>query len=99
MPQSTLRYFASFAANFPHFAVIIYNSTSILYTVFALKALDSFNFRYTNNQVMKKFCLLIVIVLTTAVIKAQTIIHRDPLIERMVRDVSKDSLESYVKKL
>jgi hypothetical protein len=30
---------------------------------------------------------------------AQTSIHRDPLIEKMVNEVSRDSLESYIKKL
>lgn len=45
----------------------------------------------------KIICLLIVV--TSCTIHAQTIIQRDPQIEQMLKEVSKDSLQSYIKKL
>jgi hypothetical protein len=47
---------------------------------------------------MKK--LLIVFLLSSCLnIHAQTTVQRDPQIEKMVVEVSKDSLQSYIKKL
>jgi hypothetical protein len=47
---------------------------------------------------MKKF-LTIAILFSCIIAKSQTTIQRDPLIEKMVSEVSKDSLQSYIKKL
>ncbi len=48
---------------------------------------------------MKKNYLLFLVIIFSSVAGAQSIIHRDPQIEKMVSEVSKDSLESYVRKL
>ncbi|MET0392026.1 MAG: M28 family metallopeptidase [Chitinophagaceae bacterium] len=48
---------------------------------------------------MKKTGLLLAAVCTLSAAFSQAIIHRDPPIEKMVREVSKDSLESYVRRL
>jgi hypothetical protein len=48
---------------------------------------------------MKKLFLLIILIFPALCSFTQTIIHRDPQIEKMVSEVSKDSLESYIKKL
>lgn len=48
---------------------------------------------------MRKYFLLPVFVLNTVLVNAQSTIHRDPQIEKMVSQVSKDSLESYVRKM
>jgi len=48
---------------------------------------------------MKNFLIITAALLTCSVAMAQTSIHRDPQIEKMVNEVSKDSLESYIKKL
>lgn len=48
---------------------------------------------------MRKYFLLPVFVLNTLLVNAQSTIHRDPQIEKMVSQVSKDSLESYVRKM
>jgi len=48
---------------------------------------------------MKKFFITSVAILFYSFIVAQTIIHRDPEIEKMVNEVSKDSLQSYIKKM
>lgn len=48
---------------------------------------------------MKKLFITVATTLLYSVIFAQTIIHRDPEIEKMVNEVSKDSLQSYIKKL
>src|SRR4051812_2811960 len=47
---------------------------------------------------MRKTLLFTVILLKTSLF-AQTIIQRDPTIEQMVREVSSDSLHSYIKQL
>jgi hypothetical protein len=56
-------------------------------------------FYRANLHCMKKtvlsFCLLCMI----AIAQAQTLIHRDPLIQSMVSEVSRDSLESYIRKM
>lgn len=48
---------------------------------------------------MKKFLLFIPLFSLYTSIKAQTTISRDPQIEKMVTEVSKDSLESYIRKM
>lgn len=48
---------------------------------------------------MKKIILLLISVLTFKPAFEQTTIHRDPQIEKMVSEISKDSLESYIRKL
>src|SRR5690348_8350802 len=48
---------------------------------------------------MKKTVLLIVAITFIFFVHAQTIIQRDPEIEQMVKEVSADSLQSYVKTL
>src|SRR5688500_18869100 len=48
---------------------------------------------------MKKNCLIFLCVIFSVVSGAQSIILRDPQIEKMVSEVSKDSLEAYIKKL
>ena len=48
---------------------------------------------------MKKNCLIFLCVIFSVASGAQSIIHRDPQIEKMVSEVSKDSLEAYIKKL
>lgn len=48
---------------------------------------------------MKKLFSSVVILFFFNSAFSQSIIHRDPVIEKMVSEVSKDSLESYVKKL
>lgn len=48
---------------------------------------------------MKKNHLLFLFIIFTIASGAQTTIHRDPQIEKMVSEVSKDSLEMYIKKL
>jgi Peptidase family M28 len=48
---------------------------------------------------MKKALITLVTVLFCSLIIAQTTIHRDPEIERMTNEVSKDSLQSYIKRL
>ncbi|MEO7922584.1 MAG: M20/M25/M40 family metallo-hydrolase [Chitinophagaceae bacterium] len=48
---------------------------------------------------MKKFAPLSVILLLSSQLIAQTTIQRDPQIEKMVSEVSKDSLESYIRKM
>jgi hypothetical protein len=45
---------------------------------------------------MKRICILLVSVFLTQYSFAQTIIQRDPSIERMVKEVSADSLKSYI---
>ena len=48
---------------------------------------------------MKKFFILIPLFTFYTSIKAQTTISRDPQIEKMLSEVSKDSLESYIRKM
>jgi hypothetical protein len=48
---------------------------------------------------MKKIILLIISVLLFRYAFEQTTIHRDPQIEKMVSEISKDSLESYIRKM
>lgn len=48
---------------------------------------------------MKKFFILIPLFTLYTSTKAQTTISRDPQIEKMVMEVSKDSLESYIRKM
>src|SRR4249919_3073932 len=48
---------------------------------------------------MKKLFILIPLFALYTITKAQTTISRDPQIEKMVMEVSKDSLESYIRKL
>src|SRR5688572_6118079 len=48
---------------------------------------------------MKKTILLFTLTLSILFLSAQTTIHRDPQIEKMVAEVSKDSLQSYIRKL
>lgn len=48
---------------------------------------------------MKKHCLLAVLFFISLFGRAQVVINRDPQIEKMVNEVSKDSLESYIKKM
>src|SRR5690349_21224861 len=47
---------------------------------------------------MKRILLLTLVCMTSALL-AQTIIHRDPEIEAMVKEVSADSLKSYIYKM
>src|SRR5258705_10687854 len=48
---------------------------------------------------MKKFFTLVLLFTLYTSAKAQTTISRDPQIEKMVSEVSKDSLESYIRKM
>ncbi len=48
---------------------------------------------------MKKLLFFLPSIMVLAASSAQTIIYRDPQIEKMVSEVSKDSLESYIKKM
>jgi len=48
---------------------------------------------------MKKLLILFLAFIPCFTIKAQTTIQRDPQIEKMVNEVSKDSLQSYIKKM
>jgi hypothetical protein len=48
---------------------------------------------------MKKIIILLIFVFTYRLSFEQTIIHRDPQIEKMVSEISKDSLESYIRKM
>ncbi len=48
---------------------------------------------------MKKLLLLFCMFILSASAKAQTIINRDPQVEKMVTEISKDSLESYIRKM
>src|SRR5258705_8505976 len=48
---------------------------------------------------MKKLIFLFSFPLLMSTAKAQTTIQRDPQIEKMVSEVSKDSLQSYIKKM
>lgn len=48
---------------------------------------------------MKKLLALTISICFQQALFSQAIVHRDPEIERMVAEVSKDSLESYVRKL
>ncbi len=48
---------------------------------------------------MKKLVTLLLFNSAVLISFSQTIIHRDPQIEKMIAEVSKDSLESYVKKM
>lgn len=48
---------------------------------------------------MKKVLATLSIIMFCSVVKAQTTITRDPMIEKMVIEVSKDSLEAYIKKM
>ena len=48
---------------------------------------------------MKKSLLFSILIISIFHSFAQTIIDRDPAIQKMVSEVSKDSLESYVRKL
>ncbi len=48
---------------------------------------------------MAKFFSICLYLLFFVSVNAQTIIQRDPEIEKMISEVSKDSLESYLKKL
>jgi hypothetical protein len=43
--------------------------------------------------------LLALLLASTATLQAQTIVRRDPVIERMVKEVSSDSLHAYINKL
>lgn len=47
----------------------------------------------------KKTAISLLVTLFSTGLFSQTIIHRDPIIEKMVSEVSKDSLESYIRKL
>src|SRR5688572_13167922 len=48
---------------------------------------------------MRKFGLLLLFIITASLLQAQTIVQRDPQIEQMVKEVSADSLKSYITKL
>jgi hypothetical protein len=48
---------------------------------------------------MKKIVLLLISLFAFKLAFEQTTIHRDPQIEKMVSEISKDSLESYVRKM
>lgn len=48
---------------------------------------------------MRKLSTLLVLIIISNLTQAQTTIHRDPLIEQMVKEVSADSLKSYITKM
>ncbi|MBK9571088.1 MAG: M28 family metallopeptidase [Chitinophagaceae bacterium] len=48
---------------------------------------------------MKKLPGFFIVLLVSSVVMAQTTINRDPVIEKMVGEISKDSLESYIRKM
>lgn len=52
-----------------------------------------------NKNYMKKTLLLTSIIFWGMIAKAQTIIQKDPAIEKMVREVNSDSLRSYVQQM
>lgn len=48
---------------------------------------------------MKKYLLIFVQLAVPVILYSQAIINRDPMIEKMAAEVSKDSLESYIRKM
>ncbi|MFT3936265.1 MAG: M20/M25/M40 family metallo-hydrolase [Chitinophagaceae bacterium] len=48
---------------------------------------------------MRKTCFSIIALFSFVVLSAQTIVKKDPAIEKMVKEVSADSLQSYIKSL
>ena len=48
---------------------------------------------------MKKLLFYFAIILVSSALHAQTTIHRDPQIEKMVSEISKDSLSSYISQM
>lgn len=48
---------------------------------------------------MRKIILLFIPLFSVIFLEAQTIVHRDPQIEKMVTQVSRDSLSSYIKQM
>jgi len=48
---------------------------------------------------MKKILTAVAFIFSASIINAQTIVNRDPEISKMVSEVSKDSVESYIRKL
>lgn len=48
---------------------------------------------------MQKFLIVSILLFTSLFSSAQTIIHRDPQIEQMVKEISADSLKAYIQKL
>ncbi len=52
-----------------------------------------------TTAITRRIIFIITMVLTGNLLQAQTIISRDPAIEKMVKEVSADSMRSYVRKL
>jgi len=48
---------------------------------------------------MRKFNFIVALLFCSRALFAQTIVHKDPAIEKMVNEVSADSLQSYIKSL
>lgn len=48
---------------------------------------------------MRKYFVLVTTLLSSCLLLGQTTIHRDPSIEKMVNEVSKDSLQSYIRQM
>ena len=48
------------------------------------------------SKIMKKVIILLFVIVTTTKLQAQTTITRDPSIEQMVKEISPDSLRSYI---
>jgi hypothetical protein len=54
---------------------------------------------HSKNQSMKKLLLFSIALILYCCSIAQTTILRDPQIEKMVSEVSKDSLQSYIQEI
>ena len=52
-----------------------------------------------NNKIIRKICLALACSVCMQLTHGQQIIERDPMIEKMVNEVSSDSLRTYVEKL
>ena len=51
------------------------------------------------SYIIRKILFLLLFILSGNIFFAQTIIHRDPVIEKMVSEVSSDSLKSYINQM
>jgi hypothetical protein len=83
--------------NFNKYTYFSFQQTIILFCFFIQSGIP---YIYCSKPgAMKKIFVLIPLLIIHVTIKAQTTITRDPQIEKMVSEVSKDSLESYIRKM
>jgi Zn-dependent M28 family amino/carboxypeptidase len=78
------------------FTLLIFLTTAALFSLLGHR--DSL-FLASNNCCMRKIAIVPALIFISLTLAAQTTIQRDPQIEKMVSEVSKDSLESYIRKL